>query len=168
MKFKVIDKAYTEITKERDPTDEWDADSTYTSHDIRGITVASDEDYSELDSEYYLYPNTDYYLVYGIYSTGDSFSHHEGSIAYVQLYLTKEYAERCAKALEDHNNFWGYRWDENKDLQKERKLALKKDKYAEQHVNIQLESGKYLKYSIPWYGYFEDLTSINVQKVRLI
>lgn len=146
MKFKVINDIYTEVTRERDPTDEWDADDTHQSNSIRGISLTDKDSYYELDTEFALYSGTDYYLVYGIYSTGDSFSQHEGEIAFVQLYLTKEYAERCVKVLKDHDYLWSDRYyfpkEQEKEREKEKKAARKKDKYADQHAKIQLESGK--------------------------
>ena len=170
MKIKVINKSYTEITRHRDLDEQWDGDDTYTSHDIRGIYKLNKNEYCDLDSEFELEKNKNYYLVYGIYSTGNSFCHQDGVIKFVQLYLTKNKAEKCAKALQDHYNLWKEpSWGENHKLnQKLQKEAEKKNRYAQFSQKIELESGIILDYSVDWTGYFEHSLNMHVETVRLI
>lgn len=174
MKFSVVDDSIVDITRPNDPTDRWSGEDTDTQHDIQGICLVPNgiKDYYELNSEFDLVPNTNYYLVYGIYSTGDSFSHHEGAIEYINLYLTKDRAEACAKAIQDHYDLWKEGWrltaDQTELKAKKQRDALKKNKYSKYGLEIISESGKKLYISIPWTGYFETLTSVTYQTVQLI
>jgi len=44
-------------------------------------------------------PNTDYYLLYYRYGTGDSFGQDTGRIEFVGLYQDQELADKCAEAM---------------------------------------------------------------------
>ena len=63
----VLDHAYTTVTREADPNDEWDRDSTDTSHHIYGIQKA--QKYGDLECSFELLPNKTYYLLYYLYDT---------------------------------------------------------------------------------------------------
>lgn len=144
----VVNKSYTEVTRESDPDDRWDADDTYTSNNIVGIKFS--EGYSDLNAiPFEILPDKDYYLLYVIYSTGDSFSHHEGQIDYVELYEDRSLAEASAKMIEDDYKEW--RKKENK-----------------WNVEILNSRGEMFQFYCPWKGYFERLTSVEVENVRLI
>lgn len=175
MKFSVINDAEVIITRPHDPEDQWSGEDTITYNNIRGICLVPNGSkyyYYELNSEFDLVSGKDYYLVYGIYSTGDSFSHHEGAIEYIYLYKTKDKAEKCIKALQDHYNLWKDYWNLDPKtadkLKKKQQEAKIKNKYAEFGLEIVSEKGKKLYIHIPWTGYFETLTSVSYEVVQLI
>ena len=93
----VLDHAYTTVTREADPNDEWDRDSTDTSHHIYGIQKA--QKYGDLECSFELLPNKTYYLLYYLYDTGDSFGSDTGNIEFVGLYQDKKLAEKSCDAL---------------------------------------------------------------------
>jgi hypothetical protein len=146
VKIQIIDNDYTEITQRADSDDKWDRDNTYTSHDIQGIKKANIG--YDLDTEFDVYPDIDYYLVYAIYDTGDSFGSDEGQIQFIFLYLDEKHAKKAVK-----------------DLLKEPKSNKYEDLYSRIIIT---QYGKKLKVGISWEGYFETLTEVTYKKVRLI
>ena len=106
--LRINDNSYTEVTRPRDPNDRWSGEKTYTSHDIESFRVVDDNDYDDVSVAFDIEEGRDYYLLYTIYSTGDSFSRHDGAIKFIDLYETKEMAEenrqRIVKHYEDKND----------------------------------------------------------------
>lgn len=140
--IKIIDDEYTQITREADRNDEWGADDTATSHHIRGFKVTEAKQYWDLIVGYDVKPEVAYYLVYVLYSTGDSFSHHTGRITFIDMYQTIEEAEKAVKVIEKGVN------DD--------------DKYSINYID---NSGNDAKMYCPWIGYFESLEDVNIEIV---
>lgn len=78
-----------------------------------------------------------YYLIYGVYSTGDSFGSRSGVIHFVGLFENEEDATEIAKLIEKID---GYQYSIN---------------YKGQD------------YHIPWTGYFESLERLEMKPIRL-
>lgn len=152
MEYQVKYHSHCEITEERDPDDEWDRDNTSTDHFIEGVAVYHKGDWgSEMHGtvEFDLVPDKPYYLLYGIYSTGNSFGYDEGEIEFVDLYESVEFAEEMKQRLEKHN--------EQRDSDDERdSVTLKAEK-----------SGKKIDFLVPWMGYFEHLSYVEIETVYL-
>lgn len=134
----IVDRTYGEVTRHSDPDSQWDNDDTCTSHDIRGFKVT--KDYYDLTVEFE--PNYDktYFLLYATYSTGNSFSHHEGEIEFVDLFEDENVAYENLRRLERH-----------------------KEGYS---VKLLHESGEEYSFSVPWIGYFESLSDLEVMAIR--
>ena len=116
--------------------------TTSTSHYVHGFNVVDDKTYNDLYASFEPKPETDYYLLYAIYSTGDSFGHDDGHcIEYFGLYEEKdlEIAKADQKKLETF----------------ERTDSERLCKLSNQSVYL------------PWNGYFESLDSVELEKVRL-
>ena len=141
-RVKVIDNVYGGITEEANPNDSWSRDSTYEDHNIEGIRVV--DGYYDLEVGFEVEPGRDYWLLYGIYSTGDSFGTDDGRIEFVDLYEDRLVAEENAKRLRKHN-------DEGEGFSCE----------------LVHESGKDFQFHVPWKGYFERLSYLEVQPVRV-
>ncbi len=93
-------------------------------------------------------PDKIYYLVSVIYSTGDSFSHHEGNIDYIELYENLEMAEATKKMIEDSYN--------------------RKNKEESYGVEILSNNGNLYKISSsPWVGYLETLEYVTIDYISL-
>lgn len=149
--IEIINISYTEVTRERNPEDEWDADDTCTSNNIEGFRIIKPNSrWKSVDLTVDFEPKVDktYYLVYVIYSTGDSFSHHEGCVDYIFLYENLEFAEATKKMIED--------------------AYKKKDKEESYSVEIFNDKGELFKISSSsWVGYFETLTDVVIDYVTL-
>ena len=140
----LLDNQYTDTTRHADPDEMWDADSTSTSHDVYSFEVVGDKHYHDLmvgfDCEY----DRDYYLLYALYSSGDSFSNHEGNIEYIGMFEDAELAIKNEKIINDQ-----YRSN--------------KDNYT---YNLFDDAGTKYKLCAPWCGYFECLDDVDVVTIR--
>ena len=97
----VVDEAYTDVTQEADPEDEWSGESTDTSHNIQGIKLG--KNYGDVECSFEVVPGETYFLLYYLYSTGDSFGTASGQIEFVGLYNDLKLAEKSCKALNTFN-----------------------------------------------------------------
>jgi hypothetical protein len=73
-------------------------DTVVTHHDIRGFSVSTG--YSDLETLLKI-KDKDYFLLYVLYSTGDSFGRDEGRIDFVELYDDKELAHAAEKVIRE-------------------------------------------------------------------
>jgi len=147
--IRVEDDTYSTVTHPADPDDEWDRDSTSTSHSIQGFYAAPEEStrYSDLWVPYEPEFSVDYYLLYAVYSTGDSFGHDDGQgIEYIGLYTENELdvARENQKKIEEH--------------------ARNKD--GDFHVELKTPGGMMFQQHTPWVGYFESLDYTDIESVR--
>src|SRR5580698_4822385 len=134
MKIEVINFSYTEVTREPDPNDRWDAGCRDTQNDIRGIRISKDEQYFDIDTEFPIVAGREYYLLYAEYSTGNSFGSDGGIISFILLYETLSKAIIAREILEKAKDY---------------------------SAEITTEDGNTLTYSIPWIGYFERLEMVD-------
>jgi hypothetical protein len=96
--IKVIDNVHYYTTNEADPDDEWSRDSTDESHSIEGIKLSAR--YGDVETTFKPEKGVSYYLLYYIYSTGDSFGSDSGRIHFIGLYRSKQLADKCAKLID--------------------------------------------------------------------
>ncbi len=148
--IRIEDHAYGEVTRAGDVADEWDRDDTHTDHNIRGFHAAPENSdmISDLWVPYEPEYGIDYYLLYVVYSTGDSFGHDSGEgIEYIGLYTKDELdvARENKRKIEAHD----------KDVE---------SKYF--HVSLQTPSGQTFQQHTPWVGYFESIDYIELEAVR--
>lgn len=153
----VLDDSYTEVTREAEPGERWDGDDTYTSHNIRGIELS--KEYGDLTLGYKPEAGKMYYLLYVIYSTGDSFHREEGRIEVIDLYRTEEEAYENVKLMKEHYELYRSGWF---DKQKSRKMQL-----SAYSVELKNHEGKEFMFHCPYVGYFDRLSSIEVESVQL-
>lgn len=152
---RIINHSYSEVTQEADPHDEWSADSTRRYNDIRGFELAPDKarSYRDLEIKFNIDENKEYYLLCVSYSTGDSFSNHDGQLDYIELYEDKAMADAAMNAIElDY------------------KIYKKKSNTgsADYSVTIKNNENNTFKISCSWKGYFESMESVDVIPVKLI
>jgi hypothetical protein len=149
--IQILNKSYTEVVRERDPDEEWDADDTSTSNNVYGFKVAESNSKNQIVDivvDYEIKPDKTYYLVSVIYSSGDSFSHHTGNIDYIMLYDNLEMAEATKKIIED-----SYK---------------RKDKEQSYSVEILNNNGElFIISSSCWVGYFETLEEVKIDCITL-
>jgi len=78
--------------------EEYGSWSEHTDTEFRGISPVPEEDYYDGISTFDLITGVKYYLVYVKYSSGDSFGISTGNIQYVELFESKELAEKCKES----------------------------------------------------------------------
>lgn len=134
---------YTEVTRSRDPDEQWDGDDTYTEWTFKGLTRKSNADCFDIPKEWI---GCNVFVVYVIWSTGDSFSHSSHAYAEgVGIYATHEEAEDVKKLI----------WDEYNEGDKD---------YSNNFV--MLPSGQKLSTSA-WKGYFESLNDVVIEEATV-
>lgn len=146
-----------EVTNEADPEDKWSSDSTHTDYTVSSVLRKVDG-YADIASPFELELNTEYFLVYLIYSRGnssrgDSFSHHSGSnIEFIEVFKDRSKAEALEAMIEkNHSNY-----------------NSKKDFGEGSHqITYKDECGNDKLLYCPWNGYFENLDSVQVLSVTL-
>ncbi len=146
--IKVVANDYTDVTDEADPEEDWSSDSTSSTHDILGLQQVNNLEHFDITIPFDLEPNVPYYLVYGLYSTGDSFHSETGVIEYIDVFKSLEAAKLCQELLEEH-----YRTIDKVSFEKASSCELIHD------------DGTIYKFYVPWNGYFENLESIDIQGV---
>lgn len=149
MDYKVISDYREWTTREADHTDEWDRDDTDRENSIEGISKTGG--YLDGTVSFDLVPDKPYYLLYGIYSTGDSFGHDSGRIEFVDLYESEAFAKDMQKRLETHD-------------QKNSGYNVRNPQWS---VKLKTESGKRYDFHVPWLGYFEALEYVEIKEVYL-
>jgi hypothetical protein len=136
---------------------EWDEGDSIYYHNLQGFWIKKPHNRSEsIDIPFIPQPNTPYYVLYAIYSTGDSFGHYEDSDLYiVGMYEDEELAKENLKRLENpsqyrvskrRNNAWSY----------------------QDSVYLKNMSGKSTyEFHRPWLGVFNSLGSLHYKVFTL-
>lgn len=143
IRITVLNDSWGGISRHADPDEEWDADSTWQEHSITGIEITKDG--GDVAVGFTPLLNVEYYLLYVIFDTGDSFGSYTGQIEYIDLY------EDSGIALENRNRI-------------EKDMKTNPDNYS---VELKHESGETYKFGTSWKGYFESLQTVEVVGVKL-
>lgn len=138
-KFVVVQDSYTYVTREGDPDDQWDRDSTAAHLSVSGVRIADRYFDTALPKEYD--PAKPLFLVWADYDTGDSFGTDANKFEAVDLFQDAEKANRAKDILEKETG-----WT----------------------IKYQRDDGSTIDYNCPWEGYFETLNRIHVQEVRVV
>lgn len=149
MEIHLLYDKFVEVTREGDENDPYDIDDTYTEWKILGLSLTPPEKnslslyYTSTEVGFTPTKNKLYYVVYVIYSFGDSFSWEEcGNLTLIDVYETLQEAEATKKAILDH-----YHTDDDK--RKELIYTLSNgEKITEERP--------------PWVGYFEKLNMVEI------
>jgi hypothetical protein len=178
--FKVDYRSYREDTSTPDPEDEWDRANTHTDHSVEGIKVVDDNSFDVIGA-FEIDPANPgvVYLVYAIYSTGDSFGHDSGyGIEFISVFKTQDKADKCAEQIEANAELYKlndmYYLSHQEKEKRIKKVVEKLDGQVEFDPNGKInenqlynafymdEKGGKVTISVPWNGYFESLDSVNV------
>jgi len=134
---------YTEVTREA-TEDQWDADDLSHSTTYTGFRIVEKDCYKSLSLPFEPEQGITYYLVYGIYSTGDSFHYEDGCSHVVSLHKDVKEAEDVAAKL------------------------VKQYEGQKDFSTVPLTAnGIHFDFYPPWLGYFESLTEIVVKPIQM-
>lgn len=134
------------ITRQADPNERWDADDTCTNWNVERLYLISIDGDGDVIADFAVSAGDLLYLVYAVYSTGNSFgSDTNAAIDFISVHRTEEQAKAVQQVLRD-----------------------KKSKYDKRGnfdwtALIPLDSGVIFPYHCPWLGYFESLTDVYVK-----
>jgi hypothetical protein len=139
--LKVINEKRTHSTRGEGDYADWSEDIY---NDIRELEIVdSDYSYRDVIADFDVKSGDIVFLVYALYSDGDSFGSSTGNIEYVAVYKSKEKAEACVKQINDS-------------------VDKSRNTYSMEYTT---ESGSVLTVSCPWIGYFNRLESAEVRRL---
>jgi len=139
--------SYTEVTRERDYSDDYSGEDTYTDWTIQGIYLGKPLGTSgrQIPYDFDVSVGDTVYLLYSINSEGDSFSRNDGEhFEDILVFKTLEKAQAAKKVLE------GFDKSGN-----------------DQMINLTTESGETYKFYPPWWGYFERLDTLDIETMSV-
>lgn len=140
--------------------------STY----INGIALG--ESYGDIETAFDVHSNVPYYLLYAIYSTGDSFHYEEGHVEFIDLYTQREVAEENMKRIEAHAELYKLCNSRNygEKLTREQREQCKKFNAYSVVLLFETQDGATIEHKIhvPWNGYFERLSHVTIEGVHLL
>ena len=137
--------SYGEVTREADPSEEYDGNDTYIYWSISGTLIENQSLSADFCAPFQVKPDIDYYAVYVIYSTGDSFSRSEnGCIRFVELFETKEKAQKLVNTI-----------------------LMLHSTTEPSSMDYLDENGNKKKCSCEWNGYFESIATCEAKEVSL-
>lgn len=138
----VVSRRSETVTRQADSDDRWDRDDTFTDWYVTGIKVVPKEDYFDVIAPFDVNKRDWYWLVYAVYSTGDSFgSDQDGCMEILDLFMDGDKAQACADSVDGSNSSVTWIREDGS----EGKLAY-----------------------VPWNGYFESLSYVRCEKVTVI
>lgn len=148
MKISVDYTKDTTIT--RYGTGNYDNDDTSSTWSIHGLKFDKGG-YRDIDIPFDVVEGEEYYLLYAVYSTGCSFGHDQhGQIEFIDLYKSKEKAQAAFNVIDEFQSLSDSERDNYKNT-----------------VNLIREDGKPYSFYVPWNGYFESLSYIEVLPIHL-
>lgn len=134
--------------------DDSDGPYSYRGHRNGSVTVEAiqlvEDGYKDLDVPFVPVHGKDYYVLWGSYTTGDSFGSESGNYEIIDVYSDAELAYKNRELVD-------------KASREEATYDLKKS-----ICTLTRQDGSTLKFSyFPWHGYFESLDYLEVTRVRL-
>lgn len=115
--------------------------TTSTSHSVHSFSIVDEKKYFDVITKFKPDNKSTYYILYAVYSTGDSFGRdHEKEIEYYGLYEEKDL-----------------------DIAKQN-LAILKGTRDNKTFKVELKDQTAY---IPWAGYFEDLSYVALEQIHL-
>lgn len=141
--IRVLHESHTYVTREASSDDEWDRDDTHTDHSVTGLEIGEDHHCLSIPDAQ---PGELLHLVYAVYSTADSFGRDE---------------DRCFEPILVHR-------DIDLATQNARALAsISQESGYGTRVDLIMDDGTVLPYTLPWLGYFESLSFVEVASFEL-
>lgn len=147
----IIDDVYRQDTSDADPDDSWDRANTSTDHNIVGFRAALESEGKYYDLAVAFEPDfkTTYYVLYAVYSTGDSFGQDDGhSVEFIGFY-TKDQLDIA---------------NENMRRIETQTRSRDSDSYS---ITLRAPSGvRSFEQTTPWVGYFESLDYVDIASIE--
>lgn len=141
----------TEVTRERNPDDQWDADDTQTSWYPEAVLLTDCDSEHAMPADFDVQVGDMVHVVYAVYSSGDSFCSLEGcNLEILSVHKNEDIARSNAKLAREAKEGVGKDWEEN------------------WNITLDTDSGVKLKFHCPWFDYFESLDYVEVYSGKVI
>lgn len=142
--------------------DEYSRPDTYTDHSFDDVVRVVDQ-YPDVVACFDVDQNTEAFLVYATYSTGDSFGHDYNSCyELIDLYVSKEKADQAVELIQLHE-----RWNSTRVFNRKSVVEDRVEFVDPSYVRLTREDQSQYDFFIPWYGYFESLVDVDVKRIRI-
>lgn len=130
----------TSQTRDRDPSDSWDRGNTASEHTLKYVQLAKEGGYTSVTYPGLVVPGEKVYVLYAVYSTGDSFGRDEDRcIEFISVHKDMDIARFNYKQVKDSvKNSYGFT------------------------IDISQDNGQTVPLVCPWLGYFERLSYVKV------
>lgn len=158
--IKIFDSGETYVTQEADPDDEWSRDSTDSTVSINGFAIKKETEWYDLIVPFKIEKEKEYFLLYVIYSTGDSFGTDGGKVQYIDLFEKEEDAKENQKRINEHYKRY-CKVDSDG-------TAFRHKHFSPFSVKLTNPAGKPYDCSVSWTGYFEGLTDVVIEPIKQI
>lgn len=144
-RLKVNKSGERRSTRSPQSDDQWDRGDTETDWEVSGVEIVdSEKDHYDVMADFKVKPGDRIWLVYAIYSTGDSFGNDRGSsIEFFTAHKNEEIASDNGEILA---------------------RMSKSDSHYNFNAAITLDSGLRMVVHVPWMGYFEGLDNVHVEQ----
>lgn len=148
--IEIVDHETSQNLGGRHDDDDWSRDSYSTNHNIVGFRCAAESEnrYYDLTVPYYPEDNTTYYVLYAVYTTGDSFGQDPGrGVEFIGFYTKDQLdvAEENMREIEVDDGKRNENWN----------------------VTLKTPDGqKTFKQHCGWKGYFESLDYVDIAGVQ--
>jgi hypothetical protein len=140
----VYDSHKTE-TSRPDPEDRWDRGNTRSEWTIKGLEIVEKESYDSFEMEGEVKKGDEFWVVYAIWSTGDSFGQDEdGRFEVLCINKSRDLAEANYQIYDSMESYG----------------------YGAEDVGhfVTTDSGEKVPAYAPWFGYFENLSELVWEK----
>jgi hypothetical protein len=142
--LRVIYTSHTETAREPDTKDKWDRGDTRTEHSVESLVIGEDHHNLTIDGDVNL--GDELWVVYAIWSTGDSFgTDFCQEIEFITAHRHESVAEHNASVLRNLGS-WAH------------------DPVSRADGMLALDDGTMMKYHAPWAGYFDHLDNVVCEK----
>lgn len=141
--IKIDYSVHTENVGGYDSEDDWSRDSYEGTVYVKGFNVVGEKDYHDFPINFD--PKNGIYLVYVVYTTGDSFGYDGGQVEFITAYDSAEKAEENAKKIRDHYN------------------QYKANETSDYSVSLKDNDGNTFQQYASWEGYFEHIDELIVE-----
>lgn len=172
----VIKEKWSSQTRDPYPEDEWDRGNTSSSWTVDDFIQIYEPDHRrygwmemDLDVPFEVTSGTKYYLMYVVYSTGDSFGHDENAcIEFCGLYTDISIAQENENRIRAHYDWAKYKSATWRTGNPPKRPKFVPEKYGEFNVMLRTDDGKEeYELHVPWTGYFESMSYLEIKEVQL-
>lgn len=139
------------------PDDDWDRGITDSTISLKNLQEVG-EDVSDIVAEK---DSDNYYFLYVIFETGDSFGREGGNFEPIGAYVDFDVAEKNRSSIEEHYNYFQSSLVK-KDREKEKRLG------SLCSINLLRENGDEFSMHVPWTGFFEFLQTVEIEVLPVV
>lgn len=142
----ITQTGYSEVSREANPEDQWDADDLSHHHDISAVRPSVPKEHPDVTVPFEPVVGSTIHVLTAVWSTGDSFHSETGCTTHIGAFLDPKKAAEAASLIKFH-------------------ARLEKDNMSSSGCAFLAEDGFPESVCTDWCGYFESLDDVNVTPI---